>query len=275
MSDTASTVWKVLGTVAVVTLVAVAALVGPRVYRAGRSVVAPVVEMNRLEDQLAALDAEFPPPPGGPALDADRLRDFLAVRHDLLPVYKAWDEVVQEVEARGESWAGARDVLAATRDVMRTQIEALRARSMSPGEFHALERLVYDRWLDRLGGPGVPGGTPHDAVVAEVTRSDLEFVREVARRDGSSPGLTAVERRLAERLDALATGGPLTVDGVPPEVGALLWAHHDEIAALRLGTHAMHSTLRSPGQGAVQIRVGTEGTSAAADPRPEPTPPSR
>ncbi len=269
MSDTASSVWKVLGTAAAVTLVAAAALVGPRMYRAGRSVVAPVVEMSRLEDRLAALDAEFPPPPGGPALDADRLRDFLAVRRDLVPAYRAWDEVVREVEARGESWAGARDVLAATRDVMRTQIEALRARSMSPEEFRTLERLVYDRWLDAVEG------SPRNTGVAEVTRSDLEFVRELTGRDGSSPALTAVEHRLAERLDTLASGGPPPVDGIAPEVGALLWAHHDEIADLRLGSHTMHSTLRFPGQGGVQIRVGADATSATTAPRPEPTSPSR
>ena len=271
MPDTASRVWKILGTAAVVTLVAVAALVGPRMYRAGRSVVAPVVEMSRLEDRLAAIDAEFPQPADDASLDADRLRDFLAVRRDLLPGYRAWDEVVREVEARGESWAGARDVLAATRDVMRTQIEALRARSMSPGEFRALERLVYDRWLDGLDASA---GAPHDTGIAQVTRSDLEFVRELARRDGSSPALTAIEGRLAARLDTLTTGGPPTVDGVKPEVAELLWTHRDEIAALRLGSHAMHSTLQSSGRGAVQIRVGADGTSAGSESRTEPTPPS-
>ncbi len=235
--------------------------------------VAPVVEMSRLEDQLAALDAEFPPPPEGPELAADRLGDFLAIRRELLPRYRRWDEVVREVEARGESWAGARDVLAETRDVMRTQIEALRARAMSPAEFRALESLVYDTWLDAVDDRhAVTGGNTQ---LLELTRSDLELVRELVRRDGASPALADLEDRFTSRLREMTSQLPPVVEGVPPEVAGLLWAHHDEIAALRLGSHPMHSALQTSGRGGVGIRVGSDGTSITTDAAAEPTPVDR
>lgn len=273
MSNSTSTVLKVLGTAVVVTLIAFAAFVGPRLYRAGRSVVAPVVEMSRLEDQLAALDAEFPPPAEtSDTLDAGRLDDFLAIRRDLAPRYREWDDVVEVVEARGDSWEGARDVLAVTRDVLRAQIDALRSRSMSPSEFRDLERLVYDRWLDEIDAADV---TAADTSLADVTRADLEFVREQAAREGRTPALEAVERRLETRIDELAAGAPPTVEGIDPEVAALLWAHRDDIAAVRLSAHPMHSTLQSPGRGGIQVHVGTNGTAVTTSPAPEPTPAAR
>jgi hypothetical protein len=271
MSDRSSNVGKWIGVAVVVTLVALAAIVAPRLYRAGRSVVAPVVEMSRLEDRLTALDETFPPSTvSSDALEPERLEAFLDIRDELQPRYERWDEVVREVESEGDSWTGARDVLAASRDVLRTQIEALEARSMSPTEFRALERLVYDEWLGRLDDRSE---TVEGETLAEVTRSDLEFVRERSLREPPAVVLTDLEVRLESRLARIESSGPPDIEGVSPAVAALLWSHRDRIASLRLAGNPMHSALRSSGAGAIHVRVGDADRPPASseDPDPEDT----
>ena len=264
---------KLVGAAVIITLVGVAAVVGPRVYRAGRALVAPVVEMSRLEDQLVALNSEFPPSPlPANGLDADRMAQFLAIRRELLPAYRRWDRVVREVEARGDSWAGAREVLAETRDVLQTQISALRSRSMSPAEFRDIERLVYDEWLDRLDAAA---GRVGDTDLIAMTQSDLGFVREQIQQHGSTPGLERMERRFASRLETLRSDGPPAVDGVSPAAASLLWSLRDEIEALRLQSHAMHSALQTSRSGGLQIHVGSPNGAHPATPAPEMPPRDR
>jgi hypothetical protein len=254
MSRSASTViWSIVG--AVVAAVAIfAAVLGPRLYREGRAMVEPIMEMASSEKELAALSRNIPwEAPSDGVVGEDRFQVFLDIRRQLQAPYRAWDEVVRAVERQGESWEGAKDILSDTRDVMRQQIDALRQHRMSPDEFRFLELAVYDGWLDQLDAHQVPGDTRG---LREATDEDLAFVAELAGRHGRSPALTAIEQRLEDRRATLEGLQPPVVDGTPAANAALFWQHRDEIAELDLRTHELHTTLRQAEWQGVNVQVG-------------------
>ncbi|HSN53746.1 MAG TPA: hypothetical protein VLT32_03700, partial [Candidatus Sulfomarinibacteraceae bacterium] len=76
---------------------------GPGLYREGKALVGPIVELSQVEDQLAALDAGMPfTPPDDMVVPEDRFRVFLDIRRELLPRYTAWQELESRVESSGE-----------------------------------------------------------------------------------------------------------------------------------------------------------------------------
>jgi hypothetical protein len=240
--------------IVVVIIIGLALVVGPTIYREGRAVAGPVVEMARSENALEALDAEFPftPPSGDAAVTEARLLDFLAVRRELQPLYAAWQDTVEEVEREhGESWVGAKVVLAATRDTMTGQIAALRDVRMSPSEFLWLEEVVYRRWRN-------PQDDAEDRarrqVVRELTEEDLEMVAGLERRHGSSPALRELRSRLDDRLATAADDGPAPTPGISPATQELLWRYRDEIDGLDLAGYELHPTLDR--RGGTTITIG-------------------
>jgi hypothetical protein len=243
-------------------LVAIGVFVGPTVYREGKAVVEPVVEMARTEDALEDLEREFPfaVPDGDAGVTEERLQQFLSIRHELEPVYAEWRETIERVEQvhGDDSWVGAKEALTSTRDVISGQISALRSAGMSPAEFRWLEKIVYRRWLAAVGDEGVPIGTDE---VRALTAEDIEFVRELERRHGKSPALDAVKQRLEARLiTAGGYQGP-AVAGIAPATLALFWKHRQEIARLDLRLYELHQVLLTGTGSGIRI----EGGSVSAD----------
>ena len=144
--------WVILGAVLAVVL-GLVVVFGPGLYRKGKGVVAPIVEMARSDDAVQALNQELPfSPPADGRVDEERLLVFLAVRRELLSLYERWDETVATIDEGqgGDSWEDATVVLEETRRVFRAQVELLREHRMSPAEFRWLEERVYDTWWDDL-----------------------------------------------------------------------------------------------------------------------------
>jgi hypothetical protein len=240
--------------IVVVVIVGLAVVFGPTIYREGRAVAGPVVELARSEGALEDLDAEFPfdPPSGDAEVTEGRLLEFLAVRRELRPLYAEWQNTVKVVEREhGDSWRGAKVVLAETRDTMTGQIAALRDAQMSPSEFLWLEDIVYQRWRNPQDD------AEHRArreVVRELTEEDLNMVSGLERRHGSSPALRELRSRLDDRLAATEDGGPVSVPGISPETQELFWHHREQIDELDLAGYELHHALDR--RGGTTITIG-------------------
>jgi hypothetical protein len=243
------TVVLVLGVIVIVAAV----VVGPTLFREGRAVVAPVVDMARSEEALAALDKEFPfsRPEGDAEVTEERLLAFLGVRRELKPMYVTWQEAIRAVEREHrESWAGAKQALTSTRDVITGQIGALRSARMSPAEFRWLEELVYGTWSEALGDDAERA---RQHAIRKLTDQDLEFLAEIERRHGSSPALRAMRARLQERQSAVPDAVPFSVPGLTSATQQLLWQYRDQIVELDLAGFELHGTLDRRGGTTIQF----------------------
>jgi hypothetical protein len=253
MERSGSTVVRFVVGTAVLLLLGVTVIFGPRLYRAVRAVVSPVVDLTRVEERLAALNEEFAyAPDPQDAIDETRLEQFLAIRRELKPRYEAWDAAVEAAEQQGESWQTVTSMLTLTRDVLHAQIDALTRARMSPAEFRALEETVYEGWLDRVD----PAADPSSRAIRELTEQDLAFVGELIERYGRSAPLAAVERRLQGRVAEPAAGmanGSQEGGGDPTH--EMLSRHRDDIAALRLRQHPMHSAILEADSGGIDIHI--------------------
>jgi hypothetical protein len=210
--------------------------------------------MARSESALEDLDAEFPftAPSGEAEVTEGRLLEFFAVRRELRPLYSSWQDTVEVVEREhGESWRGAKLILAETRDTMTGQIALLRDAQMSPSEFLWLEEIVYQRWRKPQDD------AEHRAqreVVRDVTEEDVDIVADLERRHGSSPALRELRSRLDDRLDATEDDGPVSVPGISPATQELLWRYREQIDELDLAGYELHHTLDR--RGGTTITIG-------------------
>jgi hypothetical protein len=261
MARTANIVWSVLGAVALLALGA-AIIYGPGLYRKGRSVMGPVLELARSEGAIEALQEELPfaPPPGG-LVDEERLLVFLEIRRMLVPQYERWSDTRRKVEREmGESWQGAKMILGVTRDVFRAQIDILRGKGMSPAEFLWLETRVYDEWhaeVERLLGKGAPEVSRR---LRETTVEDLDVLEALQQRHGRTRGLQAMERHLRERLQRLEGEAQPRISSVLEANDRLFWEHHREIDALALDEHlTLHSRLRQLEGYTFSLDIGEDG----------------
>jgi hypothetical protein len=230
-----------------VAIVCLLAVIGPTIYREGRAVAGPVVDMARNEKALERLDAEFPftPLEGEVEVTQERLLQFLAVSRELKPLYVSWQDAVEVVEREhGESWVGAKLVLAETRDTMTGQISALRNARMSPNEFLWLEEVVYRRWRNHQDDAE---NRVRRQVIRELTEDDLEIVARLERRHGTSPALTELRSQLDERMAMTETADPASIPGISAATQQLFWEYRDEIDELDLAGYELHETLKRGG----------------------------
>ena len=252
----ASAAWTVLGVVAAV-LLALALVFGPRLYREGREMVGPMVDLARAEEAVKALDREMPwsPPPDG-RIAPDRLEVFLAVRRDLRPFYERFEVLEKALEGRREQgWREAREALGVVREVFQAQVEGLRRRGMAPAEFRWLEEQVYGRWLSAVTRLEAADA---DRRLRRATAEDLALIAELRRRHGGSAALDELEKRLDERARSLAVAEVEPLEELGPNQ-ALLAARRDEIAELSFERFAeLHNRLRRGGSESVSIRIGEE-----------------
>jgi len=226
------TFWIVVGAI-VAGILALVLAVGPGLYRHGKELVGPIMDLAASEKAFDELDAEMAwQPPADGTIDAARLERFLEVRAELLPSYRRWEELERGLTDEGdEGLETAKTVLAELREVFAVQESALRTHGMSPAEFRWLEETVYETWLEPGEARAVAGR------LEQATREDLEFLAELRRRHGETPVLAALERRLDERLEELGASPPAAETGLPPETVGLLESRRDDIAALDLSRY--------------------------------------
>ncbi len=257
MTRTSTVVWSLIGAV-VFLLGVLGAVYGPGMYREGKALVGPIVDIAQSEERLAALNTEMPFEKSADGTVADdRFSVFLDIRRDLLPRYLEWQSLERDLEEHGgEDWESAMEVLTAIQGVMTLQIETLQAHGMSPAEFSWIENLSYVRWTE----------TVEDALEAsavteklrETTVADKEAMVGLERRFGSSRATREFVTRLDQRLQTLDNPGPPAVEGVSEETSLLFWEHRDELADLDLAAYSeLHGILR--GNNSVNINIDGEG----------------
>ncbi len=245
------TFWIVVGAI-VAGVLALALAVGPGLYRHGKDLVGPIMDLAASEKAFDELDAAMAwQPPEGGTVDPSRLDRFLAVRADLLPTYRRWEELERELTQNGEeSLETAKVVLAELRGVFAAQEAALRAHDMSPAEFRWLEEQVYEEWLEPAEARAGAGR------LEQATREDLEFVAELRRQHGETPALAALERRLDGRLKELGAGPPAAETGLPPETVGLLESRRADIAALDLSRYGTVHDRFWQRDGSFNVQIG-------------------
>jgi hypothetical protein len=254
MSRTSTVVWSLIGGVFAI-LGTLALVYGPGLYRESQALVGPIMEMARSEDRIAALNQELPFSRAADGTVAeDRFMVFLAVRRDLLPRYREWQDMERRLERQGEEdWETAKEVLSAIRGVINLQIETLRDHGMSPAEFVWIEDLVYLTWRDGIA-PNLESSAVTDRL-RQTTSADLEVLAELERAHGSSRATRRFAEHLKRRLEGLDTPELPAIDGVSDASSKLFWTHRDEIGELDLAAYSeLHSIIR--GTESVEIKVG-------------------
>lgn len=257
MTRTGGTIMIILGIIVAI-LVMLGLIYGPELYRTGESIVAPIMELTRLDEAVDQLNTELPfAPPDDGLANEERLLVFFEVRRQLIPHYEKWQATEKQVERSGtEDLETAGNVLGSVTDVFYAQIDTLRGLGMSQTEFQWYEFAVYDGWLDKVEAIDMSGSSlAVTTEISEITSSDLQFVDQLRQQHGSSPALTAVHQRLSQRLEQLGNPAAPEIDGVLPENSALFWQHREAIAELKLDEHNdMHSRLRG-GSDNVNINI--------------------
>jgi hypothetical protein len=254
MARTSTVVVSVILTVLLV-LGLLALVYGPGLYREGKALVEPIVELSKAKDQLIALNSEMPfEPPDDGVVAEDRFQIFLDIRRELLPRYKAWQELEQRLDASGEEdWQTAKEVLAQVREIASAQRGALTGHGMSPDEFNWIEDRVYGVWAKGIvaaEGDQAVADALHDAA-----REDLATLDDVDRRYGPSRASHELRRRLETRLAATSADKAPSVEGISEDDARLFWAHREDINELDLERYSdLHDLLRESGN--VEIKVG-------------------
>lgn len=110
--------------------------------------------------QLKGLDEKYPfePPPEGTPLklDEQRLKDYLAVRAGVAPVYKGFETKVKEFDDKNKGTkslgAGLEAVGMVTELIKETRakyLEELERQKMSPKEFHSITGAIYSSHMGK------------------------------------------------------------------------------------------------------------------------------
>lgn len=265
--------WVILGIIALCFGV-LALIYGPRIYREGKAVLGPISDLTASEEAIEQLNAEYPfQVPEDGLIDEERFVAFLDARQELRDHYTGWEQEVNRIEnEQPESWQGAKQALAVTRDLFEAQVNVLRKRSMSATEFVWLEDMAYRTWLEEVRR--ILGSEVHPEAVArveEMTRSDLGFVEELTARHGTSQALDAIEDRLNERLEELAKRERPAVEGVSAANQELFWKYHRRIENNALDTvgGGIHNRFREPAE--VRIDVGSGRDQELPEPAEEST----
>jgi len=257
MSRTSNVIWSLIALVAAI-LAVLGAVYGPRMYREGKALVGPIVDIAQSEDRLASLNADMPfVEPADGQVGEDRLRVFLNIRRDLLPQYKQWQDIERQLEKHGqEDWESAMEVLTAIQSVMAVQIATLEEHDMSPAEFVWIEDLAYETWLEQVEEQ--ISTSVADELLRGTTEGDKARLDDLESRYGSSRATREFSTHLDQRLQTLDHPEAPVVDGVPQATSNLLWDHREELEGLHLAQYSeLHGILR--GNNNVSINIDGEG----------------
>jgi hypothetical protein len=204
---------------------AVAAAFGPGALRRARTVYAPISRMKAEQRDFEAWTRRKGwSEPAVPALGADKLDAFLALRLDLRRLETKGNELRRRGPADGEP-ARLRDVPAIMEGVgglLGERFAAFRKHDIVPNEYDYLEHLVYGTWL---GGISAGGDDP-----AARERAALEVDR-AASREASG----AVRARLQKVAAELRQRMPAAPNGIPEDLHRLLLSRAADIEAQPTG----------------------------------------
>jgi hypothetical protein len=158
--------------------------------------------------------------PTAPALSAEKLDAFLALRRDLRRLEGKGDELRRRGPARGER-ARLRDVptiMEGVGGLLGERFAAFRKHDIVPAEYDYLENLVYVTWLGGLAEEG------DDPAARERAAHEID---QAAARESAGP----VRTRLQQVAAGLRSHEPPAPKGIPAEVHRLLLLRVTEIEA--------------------------------------------
>jgi hypothetical protein len=203
----------------------VVALFGPGALRRARSMYAPISRMKAEQTEFEAwVRQKGWSEPAAPALSAEKLDAFLALRGDLRRLEGKGDELRRRGPARGER-ARLRDVptlMEGVGGLLGERFAAFRKHDIAPAEYDYLENLVYVTWLGGIAAEG------DDPAARERAAHEID---QAAAREGAGPVRTRLQRVAA----ALRSHSPAAPPGIPEEVHRLLLLRVAEIEAQPTG----------------------------------------
>jgi hypothetical protein len=204
---------------------AAAAAFGPGAWRRARSMYAPISKMKAEQTEFEAWTRRQGwSEPAAPALGAEKLDAFLALRRDLHRLETKGNDMRRRGPADGER-ARLKDVPAIVEGVgglLGERFAAFRTHDIAPKEYDYLEHLVYGTWLRGISAGG------DDPAARE--RAALE-IDQAASREGSG----AVRARLQKVAAELRQRVPAAPPGIPEDVHRLLLSRAAEIEAQPTG----------------------------------------
>lgn len=257
MTKTSTVVWSLIG--AVIFVLGILGLIyGPGVYRQGKALVGPIVDIAQSEERLTELNDEIPfDKPSDGTIREDRFTVFLDIRRDLLPRYLEWQAIERQLEdGDPEDWEAGVEILQAIQGVMTMQIETLRNHGMSPAEFIWIEDATYVSWAENV--TDVIEGSAISDNLRETTAADLQALEDLEGRYGSSRTTREFAAVLDGRLHSLDDPVAPIVEGVPDANSMLFWEHRDEIVELDLARFSeLHDIIR----GNNNVNINIEGHS--------------
>jgi hypothetical protein len=199
---------------------AAGAVVGPGLLRRARTIYAPISKMKGAQSDFEVWQRARPwQPPAAPALSAEKLDDFLALRKELREMDAAAQSIRQRApEDRKPKLDEVPAIIDTMGELVTERFQAFRHHDMTPAEFDYLERLVYQKWLGALASQGV------DPASRERAAREIDLAAEAERDAVVKARLRKVAASLRERV-------PAAPEGIPPEVHRLLLAKATEIQA--------------------------------------------
>lgn len=164
--------------------------------------------------EFEALEKAYPyAPPQGGLLSEDRLVAYLEVLEAVGPrarVYADWVRSHEEKAAKKEDFGVAVEAMDLFEGLLKDYLEALRAHSMSPREFRAIQRAVAEALKELSEGPATP-----------LDRDLLGALEEASRLPGlSDADRTALQRKAQDFRDRMG------LKGEPLSPNALLVSRH-------------------------------------------------
>jgi hypothetical protein len=204
---------------------AVAAAFGPGALRCAREMYAPISRMKSEQTEFEAWARQKAwREPASPALSAEKLDAFLALRRDLRRLEGKGDDLRRRGPARGER-ARLRDVprlMEGVGGLLEERFAAFRKHDIVPAEYDYLENLVYVTWLGGIGAAG------DDPAARERAAQEID---QAAARESAGP----VRARLQQVAAGLRTRVPAAPAGIPEDLHRLLLSRVTEIESQPLG----------------------------------------
>lgn len=167
-------------------------------------------EMKSQQKEIESLDAKYPfqAPPEGEALKLSegRLKQYLAVRASVAPIFKSFELKAKDFEKKNKKEKSLGAALEAVgmgtemiREVRAKYLEQLEAQQMAPTEFHGITGAIYSAHLGR-GMAQVQKGQ-REALQRTIEALDKQLSEKSLpeeQREALSEQRAAMEEQLAE-----------------------------------------------------------------------------